>query len=347
VELLSTEDIKFIRLESYPDFLVVVAPEFATQEMEQILLQYSFQIISPKRHQRGRVADDIDVKQKKTAIKDDIVNSLNADLYIDELEKITGDKPFTLNGQQYTTLTRYTHTQSNRDVAAYFLQRMRNLGLEANYQTFRYSTSDTQNIIGIKRGASSEIVVVGAHMDSTSQNAQTLAPGAVDNGGGAEGVMLMAAAFANYSTDKTIHFILFGAEEQGLVGSNYYVDNLNNNNYDVIYSLIMDMIGYSNVYNGVKIETSSSSANRVLGDLMQTNMRTYSPTLTVARSTNYFGSDHVPFIDNGIPCFLAIEQDDTSYPQYHRTGDTVAYVSIEQSIGILRGMTATLYDLAY
>ena len=70
--------------------------------------------------------------------------------------------------------------------------------------------------------------------------------------------MLMAKAFANYTTDKTIHFILWGAEEQGLVGSNYYVDNLGQTGYNVVYSLIMDMIGYSNVYHGVKIETSSS-----------------------------------------------------------------------------------------
>ena len=68
----------------------------------------------------------------------------------------------------------------------------------------------------------------------------------------------MAKAFANYTTDRTIHFILWGAEEQGLVGSNYYVDNLGQTGYNVVYSLIMDMIGYSNVYHGVKIETSSS-----------------------------------------------------------------------------------------
>jgi len=68
----------------------------------------------------------------------------------------------------------------------------------------------------------------------------------------------MAKAFANVTTDRTIHFILFGAEEQGLVGSNYYVAQMDSNNYNVVYSLVMDMIGYSNQYTGVKIETSSS-----------------------------------------------------------------------------------------
>ena len=118
----------------------------------------------------------------------------------------------------------------------------------------------------------------------------------------------MAKIFANYTSKRTIHFVLFGAEEQGLIGSKYYVNNLEQTGYNVAYSLIMDMIGYSNKYFGVTIETSSSSANRVLGDLMQDNTEAYGTGLTIERSTNYFGSDHVPFIDDGIPCFLAIEQ---------------------------------------
>jgi len=80
---------------------------------------------------------------------------------------------------------------------------------------------------------------------------------------------------------------------------------------------------------------------------MQSNTEEYSPELTIARSTNYFGSDHVPFINSGIPCFLAIEQDDTNYPGYHRTTDEINYLSVEQSMGILKGMTGTLYDISF
>jgi Zn-dependent M28 family amino/carboxypeptidase len=283
---------------------------------------------------------------QKTAIKDEIVNGLDGDLFYDEMEKITGEKPFTLNGQQYTVKTRYTHTQGNNDAAAYFLQRFKDMGYEASYQTFRYSSSNTQNIIATKRGTSSEIVVIGAHYDSISQDPQNLAPGCVDNGSGAEGVMQIAATYVNASLTRTVHFILFGAEEQGLLCSNYYVDNLDNTGYNIVYSLIMDMIGYSNVYHGVKIETSSSNANTVLGDLMASNIGYYAPNLTIARTTNYFGSDHVPFIDTGIPCFLAIEQDDTAYVGYHRTTDRINYLSVSQSIGILKGLSGTLYDLA-
>ena len=66
------------------------------------------------------------------------------------MERITGAKPLTLAGRQITITTRYTHTQHNKDSAAYYLQRLAALGLTASYQEFRYSGQTTQNIIGIK-----------------------------------------------------------------------------------------------------------------------------------------------------------------------------------------------------
>jgi len=284
---------------------------------------------------------------KRTAIKDDIINSLDEDDYENEMEKITGETAFQVGGRPYTISTRYTGTQDNNDVAAYFLQRFQLLGYNANYQSFRYNAQSVQNIVAIKRGSSSNIIVVGAHYDSTSQNPQSLAPGCIDNGSGAEGVMQMAAAFANYSSTLTIHFILFGVEEQGLIGSEYYVDNLNNNGYNVQYSIIMDMIGYSNDYYGVRLETRNTEENREFLELAEANLSAYARQLSVVRNFLPFGSDHVPFLNADIPCFLAIERDGVEYDHYHRTTDTIDHLSVDQSVDILRGMSGTLYDLAY
>lgn len=51
----------------------------------------------------------------------------------------------------------------------------------------------------------------------------TLAPGAVDNGSGSVGVMVLAEQFARFEFENTIDFVLFGGEEQGLHGSREYV----------------------------------------------------------------------------------------------------------------------------
>ena len=72
----------------------------------------------------------------------------------------------------------------------------------------------------------------------------------------------------------------------------------------------------------------------------------YGGELTVARSTNSFGSDHVSFQRAGIPAILFIEQDDTNYDCYHRDCDSVDRVNPGQSADIVRGCAGSLVDLA-
>jgi len=346
VKLVDLDRIKFYSLNDlFPGFYAAIVHESALTEFDLMTNECSKQIIKP--HDPLPRKSSVPLKFKRTAIKDDIINSLDDDAYDTEMHKITGESSFQVGGRPYTISTRYTGTQDNNDVAAYFLQRFQQMGYVASYQTFRYNAQNVQNIIAIKRGTSSNIVVVGAHYDSISQNPTASAPGCIDNGSGAEGVMQMAAAFANYSSSLTIHFILFGVEEQGLIGSEYYVDNLDNNGYNVVQSLIMDMIGYSNDYFGVRLETRNTNANNELLDLTEENLSTYSPLLSVVNNYFPFGSDHVPFLSAGIPCYLAIERDGTNYDHYHRTTDTVDHLSVDQSMAILRGIAGTLYDLAY
>lgn len=283
------------------------------------------------------------------ALKDEVLSKIKNEEYLSEMEKLAGEKPFTVGGKQYQIKSRNTYSEEHIYAANYISQYLQSTKLDqVFFQPFKYAGIDTQNIIGVKRGTTrpNEIVVIGAHMDSTSPD-RANAPGCVDNGSGSDAVMMAALAFANITTDRTIHFILFGAEEQGLVGSKYYVNNLQNNGYNVVSALIMDMIGYSSRYFGVKLETSSSAANINLVSKMESNVKSYGPNLTYVRSYNYFGSDHVPFIDSGIPCFLAIEQDDTNYPGYHKTTDKVSYLNVNQSVEITKAIVGTLFDLAF
>ena len=62
-----------------------------------------------------------------------------------------------------------------------------------------------------------QVVVVGAHMDSLPTGAT--ARGAVDNGSGTVALLVLAKAFAKHSWNRTIEFVAFGAEEQGIHGS--------------------------------------------------------------------------------------------------------------------------------
>ena len=58
------------------------------------------------------------------------------------------------------------------------------------------------------------------------------------------------------------------------------------------------------------------------------------PKLDRSTTTVSFGSDHVPFQQAGIPCYLAIEMDDTAYPGYHKTSDVRPRPRAHRSIAL-------------
>lgn len=230
------------------------------------------------------------------------------------------------------------------------------LGYQSIVQPFTFNGIETHNVIAIKPGTGpnrNEVVVFGAHMDSTSPKPTTIAPGAIDNGSGTAAVMLAAQAMANVKTDRTVHFVLFGAEEHGLIGSRYYVSQLSEagvpgdsaGEQTVTKALVMDMIGYSDKYFGVLIEGTPDADIQDLMSVMAQNVEQHAPELSYEKSDYSFGSDHVPFQNAGIPCFLAIELDQTDYPGYHKTSDTVFYLNAPQAVGITRAQVGTLYDL--
>jgi hypothetical protein len=108
------------------------------------------------------------------------------------------------------------------------------------------------NPIGTKLGTSlaEEWIVVGAHYDSRNSlrcdgvlNPQ---PGANDNASGCAGVIELARVFAHVPTERSILFMCFSGEEQGLVGSRRYVESLTASGdiARVKHMINLDMIGF-------------------------------------------------------------------------------------------------------
>jgi hypothetical protein len=286
----------------------------------------------------------------RRADKDEIVRMVSEETYMRELGRLSGDAPITLpDGTAYTLATRNTNQPDNLVAAEHISAFFRDAGLaDVTLQEFTCCGGvSARNVVarqpGVGEGAG-EIVVVGGHFDSLPNGDD--APSAVDNGSGTVGVLELAAIFAQFAFNRTIEYVAFGAEEQGLHGSAHYVAQAQARGEDVVAALTMDMIGYSERYYGVTIEGTTSPPILELMDLAEANTRAYGPDLTVARSTNSFGSDHVSFQRAGIPAILAIEQDDTNYPCYHRACDAIDQVNPGQSADIVRGLAGTLVDLA-
>jgi Zn-dependent M28 family amino/carboxypeptidase len=189
------------------------------------------------------------------------------------------------------------------------------------------------------------VVLVTAHLDSINLSGPAEpAPGADDNGSGSAGVLALARALSDHPTALDLRVILFGGEEEGLFGSLTYVAALPVAERARIRAVVnMDMIGGRNTPEpGVLLEGAAVSQD-VLDGLGRA-AATYTD-LAVQVSLHPFNSDHVPFIDAGLPAVLTIEAADGTNPRPHTANDTVASVDPDLAMAILRMNLAYLGEV--
>lgn len=221
--------------------------------------------------------------------------------------------------------------------------------------------ADVANVIGRIDGVQypDEWIVVGGHYDSRNTiNGATSpddTPGADDNASGCSGVIEAARALVPYRPLRTIVFMCYSGEEQGLHGSQAHVGALGTaGDLDKINAMLnMDMIGWSpDATLGVTIGTLPGSANSQLSTLLADSALTYVPALdpdAVVTTASTCCSDHMPYLNAGRPATMSIHRGGTTYPHYHKSTDTPANLGPHaQDIGgaIVRMNVAALAQLA-
>jgi len=167
-----------------------------------------------------------------------------------------------------------------------------------------------------------EIVILGGHLDSWD-----LGTGATDNGTGSMAVLEAARALekSGLKPKRTIRFILFSGEEQGLNGSREYVIKHRDELAKISAVLIHDTgtgrvltIGLMGNYK------ARETVDRIVYPLAET-AGLMEPTL---RSEG--GSDHVPFDEAGVPGFWCV-QDPADYDKtHHSQADTLERVKWDE-----------------
>ena len=175
--------------------------------------------------------------------------------------------------------------------------RLKSESLQAKVSMTNFSgLIKARNVIATLKGTelSKEKIVVGGHLDSWD-----LASGAIDNGIGSFSVLDMARTFKvlKLKPKRTIEFVMFMGEEQGLLGSKAYVERaVKNGSADKIrYMLNYDMT------NDPKGYSSSSALSK---ELFQSIGSIAASIDTSFRNTFSSGaglhSDHQPFMLQGI-----------------------------------------------
>jgi aminopeptidase S len=159
---------------------------------------------------------------------------------LDMLKAYSEAYPYRQSGQP-------THLQARDFLAKAF----EDAGLEVVRQRFAGSLLgvaplpyEGENVIGIKWGEDrAHWVVVGAHYDIT----EGAVFGAYDDGSGNIMVVKLAEAFANVTTNRTIAFVEFDQEERGLVGSEFFLQSVQDGSFERPVTLDamvdLDMIG--------------------------------------------------------------------------------------------------------
>jgi len=204
----------------------------------------------------------------------------------------------------------------------------------------------TRNVIAETPGGNPDkVLVVGAHLDSVGDG-----PGINDNGSGTATILEIAEQMAHLGITprQKVRFAFWGAEENGLLGSQHYVDSLSDAGVSKIFAnLNFDMLGSPNfarfVYDG---DGSASTPGPAGSGQIEKLFTSYLTGQGLSSEPTPFDgrSDYGAFIDIGIPAgglFSGAEGVKTAAqakkfggtageaydPCYHQACDTIANLS--------------------
>lgn len=186
------------------------------------------------------------------------------------------------------------------------------MGYTTSSETISINNENSQNIIADKMGTNSneekQLIIITAHLDSVNliEGPSSNAPGADDNGSGSAGVLEIARVFKDVPIQHDLRFILFGGEEQGLLGSEQYVENLTTLDKSRIRAVInMDMIGKLNTSTPAVLIEGSPLSQEIINGLK--NVASLYTDVNFKVSLDPHDSDHVSFLNKGLPAVLTIE----------------------------------------
>ncbi|GJF12050.1 hydrolase [Mycolicibacterium cyprinidarum] len=209
----------------------------------------------------------------------------------------------------------------------------------------------TRNVIAqTKTGSTTDVVMVGAHLDSVAEG-----PGINDNGSGVAAILETALQLGSSPPiNNAVRFGFWGAEEYGLLGSENYVESLDVDGLkDVALYLNFDMLGSPNpgyfTYDGdqstklgardgvPRVPEGSAGIERTLVGYLDGQGKP-------AQDTSFDGrSDYDPFTKSGVPAgglFSGAEEEKSAEqaelwggeagqpfdPNYHKDTDTLDHI---------------------
>lgn len=227
------------------------------------------------------------------------------------------------------------------------------LGKGTYYQTIpeSFTSNDmksTQNVLAYIKGTEypDEVVIISAHLDHLGVKDSLIYYGADDNASGTAAVMEMAKAFQlakneGHGPKRSILFLHLAAEEEGLYGSNYYIEHPIFALENTVADLNIDMIGRVDDYH----KTNDNYVYIIGSDRLSTELHYISEAandqftqLTLDYKYNsdsdpnryYYRSDHYNFALQNIPVIFYFNGEHADYHEPTDTPDKLNYPLLEK-----------------
>lgn len=230
------------------------------------------------------------------------------------------------------------------------LKKYGSLSVDLKKQTGRVS-----NIVGLKEGSDpklkKEVIVLGAHMDHLGfggdsslepSGSKKIHNGADDNASGSAMILNLAKSLAQIPSKRSIVYVLFNAEEMGLLGSKQFVERWAQ--YEQTYGKIVAMLNFDMIG---RYTDSLSIMGLGSADIFGPTLRS-TEALGLKRSfkNSLIGSsDHAPFIENKIPSLFFTTG---AHEDYHRSTDDsekINYVALKKMSPFFRDFIVSLDNI--
>ncbi len=327
---------------------------------KQIVWNYAGQLQPGTFYQIKIVADDHQVKDIQ-----EIVDQVDSTILLQNLQFIEGIRHPTAGAAHLAEVqdSLYQLFVQNTDLAEIL--------------EFDFNNYTAKNIVGNQVGLTdnAEVIYLTAHYDSINNT-----PGADDNATGVVYVMEALRLLSECQFKKTIRYIGFDVEEEGLVGSINYVQNHLPEEETVIGVLNSDGIGYyddspnsqdlpfgfdllfpdayaevaSDDFRGNFITNIGNEEHVPLKEAFDNAAATYVPELRVisleapnncALVPDLCRSDHAPFWIAGEPAIFLSDGADFRNPHYHTSHDTIGTLNMTFFTQVVKALVATVLEL--
>ena len=219
---------------------------------------------------------------------------------------------------------------------------------ETYRDTFEAKGVKTFNVVGFLKGTDAdlakELVIVGAHFDHIGKgeevNGDTIA-----NGAGSTAVILLAQQLAKLKNNKrSVLFVLFGAEEIGLLGSKHLAKVLKEKEVNLYAMVNFEMIGvplndkpYKAYITGFEKSNMAEKINEYVGSELVGFLPKAKQYQLFMRSDNY------PFFQQfNVPCQTISTFDFTNYEYYHHVDDEASEMNFEFMAELINGCTPAI-----